>query len=108
MEFIMTRILSVAAALSSAVLFVSATASIAQTGAYYSATPATAPTKASVITQGTLWKCTDGVCTAKKSTQRDSIMCELVAKQVGTLTTFTVAGAPLDADALAKCNARAS
>lgn len=102
----MTRILSTAAALASSMLL--ASAAFAQTGAYYAATPATAPTKASVITQGTLWKCTDGVCTAPKSTQRDSIMCELVAKRVGTLTTFTVGGAPLAPEALNKCNERAN
>ncbi len=107
----MTRILTTAAALASSILVSSvlfATAAIAQTGGYYTATPATAPTKASVITQGTLWKCTDGVCSAPKATQRDSIMCELVAKRVGTLTTFTVAGAPLAAEALTKCNERAN
>lgn len=102
----MTRIFSAAAALATSMLF--ASAAFAQTGGYYAATPTTAPTKASVITQGTLWKCTDGVCTAPKSTQRDSIMCELVAKRVGTLTTFTVAGAPLPAEALTKCNERAN
>lgn len=105
----MTRILSVAAALASSVMLLSASAGHAQTaGSYYSATPTTAPTKASVITSGTLWKCADGVCGAKKSTQRDPIMCQMVAKRVGTLTAFTVGGTPFDADALAKCNAAAS
>lgn len=104
----MTRILTAAAALASSIMLLSATAGYAQTGGYYSATPATAPTKASVITQGTLWKCADGVCTAKKSTQRDIIMCQLVVQRVGALSAFTIGGAPLDAAALTKCNERAS
>ena len=35
------------------------------------------------------------------------VPCEVVARKVGELTAFTVAGTPLDADALAKCNTRA-
>ncbi len=106
----MTRYLAAAAAAAAtfvtSILF--ASAAFAQTGGYYMAVPATAPSKASVITQGTLWKCTDGVCSAAKSTQRDAIMCELVVKRVGTLTTFTVGGAPLAPEALTKCNERAN
>lgn len=102
----MTRYASLAAALASAMLF--ASAAFAQPGGYYSATPAAAPTKAAVITQGTLWKCAEGVCSAAKATQRDSIMCELVVKKVGALTTFTVAGQPIAAEALTKCNERAN
>ena len=105
----MTRILSVAAALATSVMLLSATAGHAQpVGGYYSATPVTAPTKASVITAGTLWKCADGVCAAGKSTQRDPIMCQMVAKRVGTLSAFAVGGTAFDADALARCNAVAS
>ncbi len=104
----MTRILSVAAALATSVMLLSGTAGHAQSTGYYSATPVAAPTKTSVITSGTLWKCADGVCTAKKSTQRDVIMCQMVVQRVGALSAFSVAGAPLDADTLAKCNARAS
>ena len=104
----MTRILSIAAALATSVMLLSATAGNAQSTGYYSATPVTAPTKASVITSGTLWKCRDGVCTAAKSTQRDVIMCQMVVQRVGALSAFSVAGAPLDTETLAKCNARAS
>lgn len=104
----MTRFLSVAAALATSVMLLSASAGHAQTGGYYSATPVKAPTKTSVITAGTLWKCTDGVCTAKQSTQRDVIMCQMVVQRVGALSAFSVAGSPIDAAALAKCNERAS
>lgn len=104
----MTRIVSFAAAIATSVMLLSATAGNAQpTGGYYNATPIAAPSKASVITSGTLWKCADGVCSAKKSTQRDTIMCQLVVQRVGELSAFTAGEAAFDADALAKCNARA-
>lgn len=103
----MKNFLSLAAAVLTSVMLLSSTAGYAQTGGYYSATPATAPAKASVITSGTLWKCADGVCVAKKAPSRDLIMCQMVAQRVGTLTAFAVAGQPIEADALAKCNARA-
>jgi len=74
---------------------------------YYVATPATAPEAASLVTRTTVWKCADGVCAAPKSDSRDAIMCELVVKQVGALSSFAAGGAAFDADALAKCNARA-
>ncbi len=104
----MTRILSIAAALATSVMLLSATAGHAQPTGYYNATPVTAPTKVSVITSGTLWKCNGGVCSAQKATQRDPIMCQMVVKRVGTLSAFTVAGTAFDADALAKCNSAAS
>ncbi|OYY91266.1 MAG: hypothetical protein B7Y45_04030 [Sphingomonas sp. 28-66-16] len=104
----MTRLLAIAASFATSVLLLSATAGHAQTSGYYNATPATAPTKTSVITAGTLWKCGDGVCVANKSTQRDPIMCQMVVKRLGTLTAFSVGGTAFDADALAKCNAAAS
>ncbi len=103
----MTRIATFAAACASSILLLSATAGHAQTGGYYNATPVAAPAKASLITGGTLWHCNDGVCVADKAPMRDVILCQMVAREVGKLATFTVAGAPLDADTLAKCNARA-
>lgn len=103
----MIRTLSIAAALTVTTAFVAPISAAAETGAYYSATPVTAPDKASVITSGTLWKCAEGVCTAARGTQRDMIMCQLVAQRVGALSGFSVAGAPMDAAALAKCNERA-
>ena len=55
----------------------------------------------------TRWKCSDGVCSAGKSSDRPNIMCELVVQRVGELSSFTANGAAFEADALAKCNARA-
>ena len=104
----MNRFLAVAAAAAATLALTPATG-FAQGGArgYYSATPAAAPTKTSMITRSTVWKCGEGVCVANKADARDTIVCELVAKEVGTLTAFTANGAEFDADKLAKCNAKA-
>ena len=91
------------AAIAASMLF--ATAASAQ--GYYSATPAAAPAKASVITGGMLWKCDGGASTAGRGNSRDAIVCEQVVKRVGALANFTANGAAFDAAALAKCNARA-
>lgn len=103
----MVRILSFAAALASSALLVAPMTAHAQASGYYSATPATAPAKNTLITSGTLWKCDGGVCTAGKSTQRDMIMCQLVAARIGKLNAFAVAGAAFDEATLAKCNTNA-
>ncbi|MGL4312352.1 MAG: CC_3452 family protein [Sphingomonas sp.] len=97
---------SAAAAITAATLF-SASAGIAQPAGYYAATPATVPAKTTVITDGTLWKCANGVCVANKAPQRDLIVCQLVAQNVGQLTAFTANGTAMTAEALAKCNAHA-
>jgi len=104
----MARFLAVAAA-AAATLALTSGAGFAQTPArgYYAATPATAPAKGNLVTRNSIWKCGDGVCTASKGEARDSIMCELVARQVGTLTSFNAGGTAFDEAALAKCNTRA-
>ena len=101
----MIRFVPVAAA---AFAILGAVPAVAQGSAFFSATPTEAPKKTSVITRSTLWKCTDGVCSAKKSADRPQIVCELVVQRVGTLSAFTAGGAAFDAEQLAKCNARAS
>lgn len=103
----MTRFLSVAA-VAAAALTLAPTPGFAQTlHGYYAATPVATPAKTSLVTRTTVWKCGEGVCTASKADSRDAIMCELVVKEVGTLSAFAVRGQTFDADALAKCNARA-
>jgi hypothetical protein len=99
----MIRIASFAAALSFAAL--TPAAAFAQSS-YYAATAATAPTKAGFVTQNTIWKCKDGVCTASKAASQDKVMCERAAKTIGVLSAFTVGGTAFDAEALAACNAR--
>ncbi|MBX9880744.1 MAG: hypothetical protein K2X73_02095 [Sphingomonas sp.] len=100
----MTRLLSVAAAVAGLMI---APAAFAQGGTYYNAVPVAAPAKNSVITSGTLWKCTGPACSAPKSTQRDAIMCQLVVQRIGALKSFSVNGQPFGAAELAECNSRA-
>ncbi len=103
----MNRLIAVAAA-AAATLALAPVSGFAQTTrGYYSATPVTAPAKSSIVTRTTVWNCGGGTCVASKATSRDAIMCELVAREVGTLQSFSAGGAAFDADALAKCNARA-
>ena len=104
----MIRFHAVAAAAAATLALIPA-ASFAQAAprGYYAATPATAPEKASLITRSTLWKCGGGVCTAAKANARDNIMCELVARELGELSAFRANGSDFDAEALAKCNAKA-
>lgn len=103
----MIRTLTAAAVLASAALLTPVAANAADGEPYYAATPVTAPTKTVLITSGTLWKWNNTAFTAAKGPQRDGIVCELVAQRAGKLAAFTVAGQAFDADALAKCNARA-
>jgi hypothetical protein len=82
-------------------------AALAQSGGYYAATAAQAPKKTSFITQNTVWKCKDGVCTAPRTPAQDKLMCERAVARIGQLSAFSVGGTPFDAAALEACNARA-
>lgn len=104
----MNRFIAVAAA-AAATLALTPAAGLAQGAArgYYSATPATATAKTKIVSRSTVWKCGEGVCVAAKADARDSIVCELVAREVGTLTAFRANDSDFGADALAKCNSKA-
>lgn len=94
-----------AAALASAV--VPAAASAQADAPYYTAIAATAPSESRAVVRGTLFRCEGATCTAPKANGRDAIMCELVAREFGSLTEFRANGAAFDAAALAKCNEKA-
>lgn len=94
---------SIAAA---SVALVGTVPAVAQTG-YYTATPKGEVAKMSFITRSALWKCADGVCSASKVAERDAVLCEVVARKVGTLSAFSVGGTAYNEDSLSKCNAKA-
>jgi hypothetical protein len=100
----MVRMFSIAAA--AATLF-AAVPAVAQAPAFR-AIPAT-PAKAAqnVVVGETLWKCAPDGCTTTKSASRPAILCAQAVKKVGKLDSFVVGGVAFDADALAKCNAKA-
>lgn len=105
----MTRSLSIAAALAGFAMLLSPVAGQAQApaGGYYTAIPAAQPTKTSFVTHTTVWKWNDSAFVAGKAPERENVVCELIAQRVGKLSSFTAGGQAFDADALAKCNARA-
>ncbi|NJR77839.1 CC_3452 family protein [Sphingomonas corticis] len=79
----------------------------AQTGAYYVATPAAAPAKERLMTRATPWRLANGSFVAARAPERDQLLCQLVARDVGGLSAFSVGGKPYDAAALDKCNGKA-
>lgn len=99
----MNRFVRIAAA-SAALVF--ATAAQAESG-YYVAVPVTPPAKAELMTRDTPWSLQGNAYVADRAPERDAVLCQMVARSVGKLQSFSVAGQPYSADALATCNARA-
>lgn len=96
------------AVLASAALLAAAGASAQTVRTYYVATPAAAPAKDRLMTRATPWRLQNGAFVAAQAPERDLVLCQLVAKDVGELSAFSAGGKAFDADALAKCNAKAS
>jgi hypothetical protein len=66
------------------------------------------PTAASkLVVRDLLWRCTGADCVALATGDRPAIDCAALAGRAGALRSFSLAGQPLPADALGKCNARA-
>jgi hypothetical protein len=96
-----------AAALTTAALLSPIAADAQGPAAFYVATPVAKPAATNIITNATLWTWQDTAFTANHAPERPNILCELVVKRVGALSSFSAGGKAFDADALAKCNARA-
>lgn len=79
----------------------------AQSPAYYVATPAATPGKDRLMTRATPWRLQNGAFVAARAPERDQVLCQLVARDVGGLSAFSVGGKAYDAAALDKCNAKA-
>ena len=103
----MLRLVSFAAAVATSLTLLPASAGHAAPRGYYVATAAQAPDKANFVTRNTIWSCDGPVCSAAKAAERDTFVCERIAGEVGALNAFAVGGAAFDAEALAKCNAKA-
>lgn len=101
------RLLTIAAALASSTLLLGTTAADAQSTSYYSAVPVAKPGKTSFIARDTVWTWRDSGFTARRGDDRDSVQCELVARQAGKLVSFTVGGTAFAPEALEKCNTKA-
>ncbi|MEH3045814.1 CC_3452 family protein [Sphingomonas adhaesiva] len=77
------------------------------TNAYYVATPVAQPAKARLITRSTAWQLKDGAFVAARAAERDTILCQLLARDVGGLSAFSAGGKTFDAAQLDTCNAKA-
>ncbi len=76
-------------------------------GAYYVAVPEAQAGKASLITRSTPWQLRGNAYVANRAPEREVVLCQLLARNVGRLRSFSAGGAALDGSALDKCNARA-
>ncbi|RKE43650.1 hypothetical protein C8J42_103120 [Sphingomonas sp. PP-CE-1A-559] len=105
MSVITRALLTAVPALTTGFAALVATPASAQTPInYYVAVPTAAPTSTRLITNGTPWRWENAAFVSSKAPQRDVILCAAVAKRVGPLASFTVAGKAYDAEALAACN----
>jgi hypothetical protein len=73
---------------------------------HFTATPAR-PAAEKVVLADTIFYCGAGGCSAGKSASRPAIVCASLAKELGPLRSFSVAGAEISPAQLEKCNARA-
>ena len=101
------QLLALTAATLVAGTMVAGTAHAQAPGGYYVAVPAAAPAKPSMMINATPWRLQGNAYVAARAPERDAVLCDLVARNTGALSSFTVAGRAYDADALAKCNAHA-
>jgi hypothetical protein len=106
----MVRIVPLIAALFSASAMlagIQASPAAAQAPAFR-AVPATPLTKAeNVIVGELLWKCAPDGCIASNTGARPAIVCAQAARKVGKLDSFSAGTVAFDAEAMAKCNAKA-
>ena len=76
-------------------------------GGHYRAELATAPRSSTLVVRELAWKCGPSACVSGASNSRPAIDCAALAREAGALRSFSVAGKPLSAEELGKCNARA-
>ena len=75
-------------------------------GAYYRAELTAPATTGQTLAGGLVWKCAETACAAPKGTSRPAIVCARLAKEDGPVSTFTAGGKTLEAEDLARCNAK--
>lgn len=106
----MYRFASLTVSVAASILLLSATAASAQpNGNFYSAKPVAATAaKGSLVVRDTIWKCDgNGCASATRGKSRPAFVCESLVKEVGQIATFRAGAEEFDAEALAKCNAKA-
>lgn len=105
----MLRLSPLAASAAASILLLSATAANAQpAGSFYSARPVAASAVAKLVVRDTVWKCgADGCVSNTKGKSRAAFVCESLVKEIGQIESFRAGSDEFDADALARCNAKA-
>ena len=79
----------------------------AAAGIHYRAHPAAVPAEARLVVRDIVWRCGAGGCTAPENGSRPAIVCSALARELGALRSFTVAGRSFGAEELENCNRRA-
>ena len=79
----------------------------AASAAEYRAEPVYAAVKDQIVLRDIVWRRSGVALEAPKSNSRPAIVCALLAREVGKLSSFAVAGTPIAPAELEKCNARA-
>ena len=74
--------------------------------AAWTATPATAAAENGFVAASVVWNCSGAACTSTSDTSGASEMpvCKALAAEVGSLTAFSGASGPFNAERLARCN----
>ena len=70
---------------------------------YYRATLAQPVEKRTELIRGGTFICSGTVCVGTKARSRPELVCERLARQFGSVTSFSYNGKELDAEALAAC-----
>jgi len=101
-------LISIGSALATAALLLATPGHAASGAGYYAARPVTATAPSRLVARELIWQCNEAGCIASaKSNSRPAIICQSLVKEVGALASFRAGAEVFDADALAKCNAKA-
>jgi hypothetical protein len=90
-----------------AILALAFVATPALSVSHYHAQPVVSPSATKIVLRDTLWKCSDAGCIGTRSSSRPAIVCAVLVREVGRLSSFAEQGRALSAEELEKCNARA-
>lgn len=80
------------------------TPAVAAEAPYYSVKLASPAKQGTTIAGGVVWYCDGDACVARKANSRPGIVCQKLAREAGTVTSFSYDGEALTDEALAKCN----
>ncbi len=97
-----------AASLSSLLLIAAPQAHAASETAFYRAQLVQPVEMRRTVVRGAMFMCDGTSCLGSKANSRPNIVCASFVREFGAASSFIADGKALDAEALAKCNARAN